>query len=208
MNLCNNGGYLVGPDYWLPSEPSDYFRASYGIGAIGCNSLVCSRCKQVVRHAVEGTRRRYQCACAEHETLSYTHLDTSTESDPDPVPPWQCAGHPSFVPPGVFAGVEVGSSLGWSPIVAAHIVDTTNLHPAIDRIPGFTLTRVYQALDSKDDQRALATAVGSRGSDASLRARQAVALFFVLNPSAPGLARVLDAEQYGAKAEPVVAALS
>ncbi len=193
MNLCNSGGYLVSPDYWLPSEPSDYFRASYGIGSIGCNSLVCSRCTQTVRHSPEGTGRRYQCACAEYVVLSYTHLDTSSDSDPDPVPPWRCAGHPSFVPPGVFAGVEVGHSLSWSPIVAAHIVDTTNLHPSIDLIPGFTLTRVFQALDSEDDRRALATAVGSRSNDASLRVRQAVALFFVLNMHAPGLERVLDA---------------
>lgn len=193
MNFCNSGGYLVGPDYWLPSEPADYFRASYGLGAVGCNSLVCSRCKQSVRHGVEGARRRYQCACSERDVLSFSHLDTSGESDPDPVPPWACAGHPSFVPPGVFAGVEVGSSFGWSPIVAAHIAEATNLHPAIDRIPGFALTRVFQALDSAVDQDALANAVGARGNDASLRARQGVALFFVLNISAPGLERVLDA---------------
>ncbi len=192
MNLCNSGGYLVSPDYWLPSEPSDYFRASYGVGSIGCNRLVCSRCKQAVRHALEGTGRRYQCSCAEYEELGYTHLDTSTESDPDPVPPWRCAGHPSFVPPGVFAGVEVGATPDWSPIVAAQIVETTDLHPSIDRIPGFTLTRVFQALDS-NDQGALATALGSRGNDESLRARQAVALFFVLNMHAPGFEQVLDA---------------
>ncbi|MFN0060235.1 MAG: hypothetical protein ACKVX7_17390 [Planctomycetota bacterium] len=109
------------------------------------------------------------------------------------VPPWRCAGHPRFVPPGVIAGVAVDVSLGWSPIVAAHIDETTNLHPSIDRIPGFTLTRIFQALESEEDQRALATAVGSRGNDSSLRVRQAVALFFVLNGQAPGLEGVIDA---------------
>lgn len=193
MNLCNSGGYLVGPDYWLPTDPSDYFRASYGIGSIGCNHLVCSRCNAPVQHVLEVAARRYRCACEQYDALGSTHLDTTSDRDPDPVPPWRCAGHPGFVPPGEIAGVEVAFSLGWPPIVGAHIVDRTNLHPSIDRIPGFTLTRIYQALESEDDQRGLAMAVGSRGSDAALQARQAVALFFALNGKAPGIERALDA---------------
>lgn len=193
MNFCNTGGYLVSADYWLPTDPRDYYRAWYGVGSIGCNHLVCPRCGETVRHALEGTSRRYQCACEAHEERRWTQLDTSSESDPDPVPPWRCAGHPTFVPPGMFAGIEVRASVDWSAIVAAHIVETTNLHPRIDRIPGFTLTRLYQVLDRSDDQRALATAVGSLGGDASLPARQAVALFFVLNIAAPGFEQVLDA---------------
>ncbi len=193
MNVCNSGGYVVGPTHWLPLEPTDYFRASFGIASIGCNQLVCRRCKELVRHALAGNGRRYQCACEEHVELGSTHLDTSDESDPNPVPPWQCAGHPGFTPPGVVAGVEVAYSLGWSPIVGAHIVETSSLHPTIDRILGFTLTRIFQALESEVDQRALATAVGGRGSDPALLVRQAVALFFVLNGHAPGLEGVLDA---------------
>jgi hypothetical protein len=193
MNSCNSGGYLVGPDFWLPSEPSDYFRASYGTGSIGCNHLACARCGELVRHTLEGPARRYRCACVERDERGATRLETSSDRDPDPVPPWHCAGHPAFVPPGVIAGVEVRNSLGWRPIVAEHIGDVSNLHPSIDLIPGFTLTRIFQALESEQDQRALAMAVGGHGSDPTLRARQAAVLFYALNGRAQGLERVLDA---------------
>jgi len=197
MHLCHYGGYVVDSASWLPTEPTDFFRASYGIGSVGCNHLVCSACGELVRHTLEGTSRRYQCACESYVARGATYLDNTSEIDPDPLPPWRCAGHPSFVPPGEIAGVEVGSTLGWSPIVGDHIVDASNLHPSIDRIPGFTLTRIFQALEGEVDQEALALAVGNRGADSSLRVRQAVALFMALNSNAsalePGFGRVLDA---------------
>lgn len=192
-NPCNGGGYLVGAGCWLPSEPFDFYRAGYRFGAIGCNHLICSRCGRAVRHALEGESRRYRCDCVEQLERTYTQLDTSSERDPDWTPPWRCAGHPTFVPPGVVAGIEVGARADWPAIVAAHIADPTRLHPSLDRIPGFVLTRVYQALEHEHDRRALANAVGRHGGDASPTARQAVALFYALNLHAPGLERVLDA---------------
>jgi hypothetical protein len=223
MNYCNRGGHIVGADEWLPADPHDYFCAAYAITDIGCNNLVCSRCGQSVRHALgylrvplldpailhaapqwrdlEGAQpqdermngRLYVCACEACVEHSGHALDPGWESDPDQLPLWKCAGHPSFVPPGRFAEVHVDTSAGWSPIVAAHIVERTKLHPYIDRIPGFTLTRIYQALERSDDQRALGNAVGGRGDDPSLAVRQAVVLFFLQNSHAPGFEQVLDA---------------
>ncbi len=195
MNFCNNGGYLVDANYWLPDDPFDYFRASFGVGVAGCNSIVCNNCKQSVQHTRESTARRYTCACETYVTLGAFHLDTSSDSDPDPLPLWRCAGHPIFVPPGLIAGSFVDSILGWSPIVAAHIETKTNLHPSIDRITGFTMTRIFQALGSEADQQELGRAVGRRGNDPSLRVRQAVAMFFVLNRKVQGLELVLRAWQ-------------
>jgi hypothetical protein len=192
MNFCNNGGYLIGANYWLPTELTDYFRASHGIGVIGCNSVICSQCNQSVQHALEGTGRRYQCGCETYMAYGGVYLDTSSDSDPDPVPAWQCAGHPLFVSPGTIAGVQLDGVLDWSQIVAAHIVETTNLHRSIDHVPGFSLTRIFQALQ-EECQRTLAMTVGSYSKDTSLLVRQSVALFFVFNRKAPGLELVLDA---------------
>lgn len=222
MNFCNTGGYLVGADDWLPVEPTDYFRASYAIGVVGCNTVACSGCNQRVRHALgytavpqldpatvfaapqwadlkgaepkgEKNGRLYSCACKMYVAFGARHLDTSSDGDPDLTPPWRCAGHPSFIPPGVIGGVKVELSRGWSPIVAAQLEATSNVHPTTDRIPGFVLTRIFQALQSQEEKHALGLAVGSRGDDTSLRARQAVALFFALNGNAQGLEQVLDA---------------
>lgn len=153
MKHCYSGGYLVGGDAWLPVDPSDHFREISGISAIGCNRLACARCGQMVRHALgysdepvigaatlfatldwsglqgaepdaRRTGRLYVCACESYVARSRTHLDTSGEADPDRRPPWRCAGHPGFVPPGVIAGIDVELSNGWAPLVAAHLEET------------------------------------------------------------------------------------
>lgn len=222
MNLCNGGGHLVGGNAWLPVDPGDYFRAAYSISDIGCNRLRCQRCGQMVRHALgyavapafdaatlfamrdwsvltgavpDGREqgRLYVCACNVLVEHAGCQLDQSGERDPDILPPWRCAGHPGLRPPGTIAGVDVELSNGWAPLVAAHLERTTALHPSVDRFPGFMLTRIYQALEALSDQEALACAVADRAADTSLRARQAVALFYALNHRAAGLDRVLVA---------------
>ncbi len=93
----------------------------------------------------------------------------------------------------MIAGIEIELSRGWSSFVAAHLEVKSRIHPSIDRIPGFTLTRIFQALANPEEREALAFEVARRGDDPSLGARQAVALFFVLNVDAKGLEIVLDA---------------
>lgn len=193
MKVCNDGGYLVGPDHWIPEEPSDHFGVAYGIRSIGCNHLVCGTCGAVVRHTVEGTARRYRCTCTTHDELGATRLDTSLERDPDPVPSWSCAGHPGFTPPGVFAGVTFGPAVDWAAVVREHLVQTSHLHRSVDVIPGFVLSRIYQGLERDEDRNALAIAVTNHADDPDLRARQAVVLFHALNDGALGIERVLEA---------------
>lgn len=219
MNFCNSGGYLAGSDAWLPTDPHDYFRAAYGFGCVGCNHLVCPRCQQTVRHALgysdvprvdaatlfaaprwselegakptDGQGRLYVCACELYLALGYKHLDTSGESDPDSLPPWRCAGHPTLEPPERIADIEVTGD--WSRLVTEHLEAKSRLHPSIDRIPGFTLTRIFQALAKREDQRDLGVEVGHRGDAASITTREAVVLFFVLNSDAAGFDLVIAA---------------
>lgn len=191
MRFCAHGGYLVGTDSWLPTEPTDYY-GTQGGGDIGCNNLVCYRCNQIVRNEVSTridetsslpyTTRTYACDCEKYEASSIAsmHLDTDDEVEPDWTPPWKCNGHPTIVP----------ADPDWSTL---QLDQPTNLHPAIDRLPGFVVHRIYQSLEREEDKQSLALAVASHAADPSLRARQAVANFFWQDRYAVGFDRVLEA---------------
>ena len=46
FNYCNGGGYIVGPSYKLPDDPTEY---CYERDIIGCNNLVCGTCHAKLR---------------------------------------------------------------------------------------------------------------------------------------------------------------
>jgi hypothetical protein len=51
MNYCMDGGYLVGDEYPVPDDPTEYY--GYGLSReVGCNQLWCQRCGVPVRQAV------------------------------------------------------------------------------------------------------------------------------------------------------------
>jgi hypothetical protein len=219
MHVCHDRGYLVADDRWLPVDAVDYYGASYGM-FVGCNRLTCTRCRQPVRHAlgywevpaVEPARlyaatswdavappvehasgRLYACAC--HAVVAHAPiaLAQSADDEYEERPPWQCAGHPAFVPPGTIAGIAIARPPDWPALVAAHLEAAGGVHPSVDALPGFALTRLFRALDDRGDRAELGAAVGARGGDRSERSRQAAALFFALNPDAPGFGDVLAA---------------
>lgn len=49
MNHCLQGGFVVGPDHLIPSDPSDYYAGH--VLPVGCSRLVCQACHVTVRQA-------------------------------------------------------------------------------------------------------------------------------------------------------------
>ena len=62
MNYCPQGGYLVGGNLPLPTEPVDH--DVVGLSRLGCNRLRCSECHAVVTSDFPTTGPRvYACRC-------------------------------------------------------------------------------------------------------------------------------------------------
>ena len=122
MNHCEQGGYLVGAEGFLPEDPSDFKHENLPI--LGCSNLGCGRCGARVRNIVHrGVRsgltnaaerlalydtaelasspllvpraghRGYLCRCGSHSELQ---ADSLQDPDRDVALPvsWSCQGHP------------------------------------------------------------------------------------------------------------------
>jgi hypothetical protein len=99
MNHCEPAAYVLGPGRQLPDDPTDYDWENRH-PPVGCNRLVCPRCKADVKVTSEEPKRRvYACECFEHSASTGCmtfELHFTQFGDPEPQHnlPWNCGGHP------------------------------------------------------------------------------------------------------------------
>lgn len=113
LRFCTDNGWVVGGDYWLPTEPSDF--SWPGSPCIGCNHLRCSRCTERVVATLRDSIRHYACSCVSHDEDRRQLLDPtytgypglSALHSPAPIGWWSCAGHPALALPAVVDGVTI-----------------------------------------------------------------------------------------------------
>jgi hypothetical protein len=222
MHLCRDGGFVVGGrEYWLPSDPRDFFGACFGIFAIGCNALGCQGCGERVRAAVgrwdlsaihrvpaheffgcdwssfrlspEGEARLYACRCGQTLVRGPAGVSGFDADELRVEARWRCSGHPALELPGRFADLELSAFPDWSALVARWIgaVATQQTEARLERHPGFVLTRLSHALGYDAARDALSRCVAERGVTGSAEERVGAVLYFAQSPRAVGFDLVL-----------------
>ncbi len=157
---CFDGGYLVGEDDWLPTDPHDRYAYSFGV-FVGCSRLTCRGCGQAVRQALGywsapavspaalhaapdwsqlagaapvagASGRLYACACTSRVAhgLQYLVLPPNA-TEPETLPPWGCAGHPALALPDTLGGVALAAAPDWGALALAQLGVAG--HPALHR---------------------------------------------------------------------------
>lgn len=111
MNYCARSGFLVGPQYSIPSDATEV--GVEGLPAIGCNRLRCARCGVAVRNTIDPPlpARRYFCRCSHWSEADLQALeDDDAESfRSSPAVAWRCQGHPPIGLPHDIDGAVVRS---------------------------------------------------------------------------------------------------
>jgi hypothetical protein len=109
VNICFEGGWLVGARIPVSDFAPDYLWAKNGIHQ-GCNHLICLRCKMAVSQKPVGEQRHYRCNCSEEvETNIRSLADIEAWGLAEP-PPWHCGGHPQLALPAEVDGVMITRS--------------------------------------------------------------------------------------------------
>jgi hypothetical protein len=206
---CPVAALLVGPKRWLPEEPFDY-----GWDAIGCNQLLCGRCKRRVQSRLDTARfcRHYECACQSRDEYNYHVIGSDAGDDHEFRTAWHCAGHPALTLPIRLDGIDVAvdGSLG-------SIVVHTLAHPPFIaqgfRTASFWVQRLYRLLPEGPQRAALGQAVASQLVSSDPAIVRAAIDFFSDIPAANGgeqIAVVAERERdrLRATADPVSADIS
>ena len=180
--FCRPYPELVGPRYWLPSEPFEFGWAS----PVGCNGLRCERCGEPVRSEVllgdEG--RRYRCACRQHGEAGVTGAGGDADDlYPPALAEWVCGGHPYLGLPATLDGVRLDGATGWERL-AADVTLTPPFVPPHVRMGAVWLTRLYWLLGA--ERALLSRAVAELLDSADPRLVQGAYLFFHNERAADG----------------------
>lgn len=205
LNYCVGGGYIVGPSYELPDDPSGY--CSDDRDVIGCNALVCSGCGARVRHLLgvapepppntnwstvydtadwstlgwlkpTTMARWYVCRCTQTMEL---HSKPSNQLEETKGITWRCAGHPPSPLPLEIDGVQI-----------TRFTDVTKLlRDAATRVVKISLGKIYAHLRGTPLQAQFERTVESFLTDDDARVRRVALGFYWGHPDAPGGAKVL-----------------
>ncbi len=183
---CPPDGTLVGPSYWLPTEPFDFVW-----GPFGCDQLRCRSCGQAVQSTIDDAKqfRRYRCACQSRDEYGY-HLIGSDAGQLQPfVTAWHCAGHPRLALPVELDGIAVSAVGPFAQIVHQTLADPPFVAPGI-KTPSFWVQRLYRLLPAAAQQAMVGQAVAAELSSAEPRVVRAATDFFFALPAAAGADQV------------------
>ena len=192
MNYCPQGGYLVGGNLPLPTEPVDH--DVVGLSRLGCNRLRCSECHAVVTSDVPTTGPRvYACRC--RQWAQYCAESALDDPEPDPQTPnvpWRCEGHPIAELPMELDGVQVTaenvgelitrSLHGWTPPAA---------HPE-SKVGAYWAARMYVRFEKTSFADVVVRAAVAGLDDPDPGAIARAQYFFHLVPLPVGAQRALE----------------
>jgi hypothetical protein len=191
MRSCGPHPELVGAAYWLPTEPFEHGWAS----PVGCNQLVCRRCRERVASQLlpDGRYRRYQCRCQTRDE-AWSHR---LEADPDdrsggPLG-WRCAGHPELSLPARLDGVALDEAGYWAAVARVGLTAPLPFAPPRVELGAVWVTRLYRLLASETARARLGTALGELLGDGDAALVGGALDFFINEPSAAGAVQLATA---------------
>jgi hypothetical protein len=198
---CPVAGALVGPKYWLPTEPFDY-----GWGSIGCDQLRCGKCGQQVQTRLDAPRfcRHYECACQSRDEYGYHVIGSDAGHDHEFRTAWHCAGHPQLSLPLSLDGIAIAAVGPFSSIVSQTLAHPPFVAPGF-RSSSFWVQRLYRLLPAESQQAAVGQAVAAQLASRDAPTARAAIDFFSDIPAAPGgehVAAVADRDRDRLRATP------
>lgn len=179
--FCEPAPQLVGTRFWLPPEPFEFGWET----AVGCNSMRCDRCRQVVRsEARPDGVRHYRCACQEKDVVWQYRIGDEPDDLYAPFTGWACEGHPDFRLPATLDGVRLDHDTDWGALAGSAIRRPPFVPPGLDGDVVW-LIRLHRLLDAEGPRLSRAVA-GLLDSDDPVLVRGALDFFLDEDGAAGG----------------------